>query len=153
MIDLLALAVGVGLAIGLLFSEVFGLMVGGIILGHIALNLTQPLVITSILATGLAAFLIVRFLSSVLIVVGRRRTALMVLVALLLSVLVRPVLAAFQGPSLFGTTYQVIGYVIPGLIAVAIDKRGIIETFSTALTAAVVVRLVLILLVPSLITP
>jgi hypothetical protein len=42
--------------------------------------------------------------------------------------------------------FQVIGYIIPGLIAIWFDRQGWIETLCALTTAAVVIRLVLILI-------
>jgi hypothetical protein len=41
--------------------------------------------------------------------------------------------------------FKIIGYIIPGLIGIWIDRQGLIETVSALLIAAVVVRLLLIL--------
>ena len=43
------------------------------------------------------------------------------------------------------TQFQVIGYIIPGLIAIWFDRQGWIETLCALFTAAVVIRLVLVL--------
>jgi hypothetical protein len=40
----------------------------------------------------------------------------------------------------------VVGYIIPGLIAIWIDRQGAPETFSSLITASVVVRLGLIII-------
>ena len=40
-----------------------------------------------------------------------------------------------------------IGFIIPGLIAIWIDRQGIIETLAALITASVVVRLILVLVV------
>jgi hypothetical protein len=50
---------------------------------------------------------------------------------------------AFQDPESF---FTVIGYIIPGLVAIWMDRQGPIETLSALTTAAVVVRLILILI-------
>jgi hypothetical protein len=41
--------------------------------------------------------------------------------------------------------FAVIGYIIPGLIAIWMDRQGVVETLSSLLTASIVVRLILIL--------
>ena len=41
--------------------------------------------------------------------------------------------------------FEVIGYVIPGLIAIWMDRQGVIETLAALITSSVVVRLVLML--------
>jgi hypothetical protein len=40
----------------------------------------------------------------------------------------------------------IIGYIIPGLIAIWIDRQGVVESFSTLIIASVIVRLLLILI-------
>jgi hypothetical protein len=41
--------------------------------------------------------------------------------------------------------FAVIGYVIPGLIAIWMDRQGVLETLAALVTSAVVVRLALML--------
>jgi hypothetical protein len=41
----------------------------------------------------------------------------------------------------------VIGFIIPGLIAIWLDRQGILETVAAMVTASVVVRLLLVLIV------
>ncbi|MBK8013002.1 MAG: poly-gamma-glutamate biosynthesis protein PgsC [Deltaproteobacteria bacterium] len=146
MIESLPLAVGMGLAVSLLFSELFGLAAGGMVVpGYIALALGRPVDVALTLGTGILTFLIVHALASIVIVYGRRRTVLMILVGYILGSLVRGVAADFTVNQDIG--YTVIGYIIPGLIAIWIDRQGVAETVSTLLTASVVVRLALILVV------
>jgi hypothetical protein len=42
----------------------------------------------------------------------------------------------------------VIGYILPGLIAIWLDRQGVVPTLAALVTSAVVVRLILILVVP-----
>ena len=42
---------------------------------------------------------------------------------------------------------SVVGYIIPGLLGIWFARQGIVETLSTAVTAAVIVRLVLLITV------
>lgn len=143
--DILTLSIGLGLAVSLLFTELFGLATGGMVVpGYIALYLTQPISVLMTIGVGVLTFLIVHTLSGVMIVYGRRRTVMMILVGYLLGALARTdYVAAFY--ELEGMENHVIGYIIPGLIAIWIDRQGLLETLSSLLTAAVVVRLVLIL--------
>lgn len=146
--DPLTLSVGIGLVVGLLFVEYFGLSAGGMVVpGYIALNLSHPGTIVLTLATGLGTFAIVRALSTLLIIFGRRRIALTVLIAFLLGALIRMLFAGTLIPQKIEDTYTVIGFIIPGLIAISIDRQGILETFATLLTASAIVRLILIILI------
>lgn len=143
--DSLPVAIGIGLAVSLLFSELFGLAAGGMVVpGYIALSLSNPIDVVLTLLTGFLTFAIVHALASIAIVYGRRRTVLMILVGFILGAITRAVAGGVL-PEEAGSEQTVIGYIIPGLIGIWIDRQGAAETFSTLLIAAVVVRLVLLL--------
>jgi poly-gamma-glutamate biosynthesis protein PgsC/CapC len=144
---LLSISIGIGLAVSLIFSELFGLAAGGMVVpGYMALYLTRPIDIALTLGAGLATFLIVHMLGAVMIVYGRRRTVLMILVGYLIGMLGRGFIGG-DFPLIAQMDLTFIGYIIPGLIAIWIDRQGLFETFGALLTAAVVVRLILILFV------
>jgi poly-gamma-glutamate biosynthesis protein PgsC/CapC len=140
----LTLSIGLGLVVSLLFTELFGLATGGMVVpGYIALYLTQPISVLLTIGVGILTFAIVHTLSGMMIVYGRRRTVLMILVGYLLGAFARSDFAAGIY-EVEGLENHVIGYIIPGLIAIWIDRQGLLETMSSLLTASVVVRLVLI---------
>ncbi|MBK7580412.1 MAG: poly-gamma-glutamate biosynthesis protein PgsC [Myxococcales bacterium] len=143
--ELLPISVGIGLAISLLFTEMFGIAAGGMIVpGYIALHLTQPVDVLLTVGAGFVTWAIVHTLSSFTIIYGRRRTVLMILIGYLVGMLLRWSSAAFGNS---GVELSVIGFIIPGLIAIWLDRQGVIETVAAMLTASVVVRLILILAV------
>ncbi len=144
--ELLPLSVGIGLAVSLLFSELFAVAAGGMIVpGYIALNLTHPMDVVLTVLAGVVTFTIVRALSSFMIIYGRRRTVMMILVGYLVGMVLRYSVANLAGPG--GAEMDVIGYIIPGLIAIWLDRQGVVETLTAMMTASVVVRLVLVLVV------
>ena len=144
--ELLTAAIGIGLAISLLFSELFGLAAGGLVVpGYFALYLNHPIVIAMTVAAALATYLIVRLLSSFVILFGKRRTVLTILVAYLLRMAFDYTMAAHVQSLSPDAAMVVIGYIIPGLIALWLDRQGIVETLSTLAAASVVVRIALIL--------
>lgn len=166
-LNLLGVSIGLGLVVSLLFSELFGLAAGGLVVpGYIALYLTRPIDVAATLAAALLTFFLVRIASTFVIVYGRRRTALMILVGYATGALLSTALAsAFESAAAPGTLApeqaaalaaagrqaveaSVIGYIVPGLIAIWLDRQGVVPTLATLLTAAVVVRFVLILVVP-----
>ncbi len=78
--DTLTLSIAIGLIVSLLFTEIFGLSAGGMIVpGYLALNLDRPVTILITLLTAAAAFAAVRGVSRVAIIYGRRRVVLMIL--------------------------------------------------------------------------
>jgi len=162
--ELLTLAIGIGLAVSLLFTELLGLATGGLVVpGYLALFLNNPLSLLLTFAAAIGAWATVRLLASVLIVYGRRRTVLMILFGFLFGAAIRFLtnnlggatdlsktsdwLQAFSTSApLSGDAMDVVGFIIPGLIAIWFDKQGVVETVSALLTASVVVRLLLILI-------
>ena len=167
-LNLLALSIGIGLVVSLLFSEFFGLAAGGLVVpGYIALYLTRPIDLGVTLAAALLTFFLVRIASTFVIVYGRRRTALMILVGYAVGVLLKTALAAafeasaeslalIPAEQALGVAAAgreaveagVIGYILPGLIAIWLDRQGVVPTLAALVTSAVVVRLILILAVP-----
>ncbi len=155
-LNLLALSIGIGLGVSLLFSELFGLAAGGLVVpGYIALYLTRPLDVAATLIAALLTFFLIRIASSFVIIYGRRRTALMILVGYTAGVFMNVALTALYevGAESVATGRYVmeagvIGYIVPGLIAIWLDRQGVVPTFAALVTSAVVVRLLLILLVP-----
>ena len=138
--ELLAVSVGIGLVVSLLCTELFGIASAGLIVpGYMALYLDKPLQIVATLAVALATFAAVRVLSTVLIIYGRRRTALMILFGYLLGMLTA------EWSSLWGQEFTAIGFIIPGLIAIWMDRQNVFETLASLTVVSVIVRLVLIL--------
>lgn len=134
------LYIGIGLVVSLLYAEVFGVAPGGIIVpGYLALGIGDPLIVAITLGVSLLTFFVVRVLATVMIIYGRRRTVLMVLIGFLLGSLVRLGLGA--GTPVGPFEVDVIGYIIPGLIAIWMDRQGAVVTGCSAVTASVVTRL------------
>jgi poly-gamma-glutamate biosynthesis protein PgsC/CapC len=134
------LVIGVGLAISLLYSELFGVTPGGIIVpGYLALAIPEPITVALTLGVALLTFFVVRVLATIAIVYGRRRTVLSILIGFLLGALVRAAVGA--GPPRVPFELDVVGYVIPGLLAIWIDRQGAVVTISSAITASIATRL------------
>ena len=145
MTELLPISIGIGLAVKLFLSEIFGIAGGGLVVpGYLALHLTEPLSVIVTLAAGFAAFGLVRALSSVIIIFGRRRTILMILAGYLMGMIARYFLPVQSEEA--AIQYSVIGFIVPGLIAIWLDRRGVVESLCSLITASVVVRLILILI-------
>jgi poly-gamma-glutamate biosynthesis protein PgsC/CapC len=143
--DLIPNAIGIGLVVSLLFSETMGLAAGGMVVpGYIALNLHDPLRVAMTLALGIAAFLVVKLLGTFTILYGRRRTVVVILVGFLLGFVFRTFMVLELGEE----TIQLgaIGFIIPGLVGMWIDRQGLVETSATLVTSGVVVKLLLILI-------
>ena len=145
-------AIGLGLVVSLLFTEAFGLAAGGMIVpGYFALQFHRPLDVAVTLLVALATYLVVFAISKHAIVYGRRRIVLMMLFGFVLGHLARMVLTPGDalGVSDLGTEENVIcviGYIVPGLVALWFDRQGMLETVGTVLASSAVVRLCLVVL-------
>ncbi len=142
--ETLTLAIGIGLALNLLSTQTIGLAAGGMVVpGYIALFLDKPWSVALTLGAAFSTFLVVRALSSVMIIYGRRRTVLMILVGYLIGAVFR----TFQGQYMLysGEAFTMIGYIIPGLIALWMDRQGLVETVCALLTTSVIARLFLVI--------
>lgn len=140
MSDAHVLYIGIGLVVSLLYAEIFGVAPGGIIVpGYLALGINDPIMVGLTLAVSLLTFFIVRVLATVMIIYGRRRTVLMILISFLLGSLVRAGLGV--GTPVGPFEIDVIGYIVPGLLAIWMDRQGTVTTVSSAITATILTRL------------
>jgi poly-gamma-glutamate biosynthesis protein PgsC/CapC len=131
--------------ISFLLTETIGLAAGGIIVpGYIALTLGDPVRVIATVLVALITYLIIRGLSRVMLVFGRRMLLLGILVGYLLGYL-----SKIFPPIAFNSLridLSVIGYVIPGLVAYWMNRQGVVETISAMLLAAVLTRLLIIVI-------
>ena len=138
-------AIGLGLVISLIFSETLGLAAGGMVVpGYLALMIHEPFRILGTVATGLATLGVVRILSRYMLIYGRRRIVVSVLIGFILGALSRDFLIIRSGESMLDL--RTIGFVIPGLMANWMDRQGVVPTVCVMTTTAVLVRLLLMLI-------
>src|SRR4030042_6691418 len=115
--SIISLSIGIGLVVSLFFSEMLGLTAGGMVVpGYVALYLDRPVIIILTLIVSYLTYFIVHSLSAVMIIYGRRRTVLMILVGYSMGFLIRS-LGILDLP-VGALVLTVIGYIIPGLIAI-----------------------------------
>lgn len=135
-------AVGLGVIVSLVFTELLGASAGGIVVpGYLALYLDRPVQILTTLLVALATWLLIRFISSFTILYGKRRMALSILLGFILGWIV-------SGMQLNVLSFNIesVGYIIPGLIANWLERQGVVKTMSTMIIAAVLVRITLMVI-------
>jgi len=135
-------AFGIGIALGFLFFEITGLTAGGIIVpGYIALYLNEPLRIIITLMISMLTFGLVNLASQFLVLFGRRRFLVMILVGFLLR-------TTFDSLRLYlpetGLDLQAIGYIIPGLIANEFYRQGVWKTVMALIIVSILVYFLLL---------
>ena len=159
-LNLLAVSIGIGLMFTLLLTEAFGLAAGGLVVpGYVALKLMQPVSLAVTLAAAYLTYLVVRTLSSFIVIYGRRKTALMILIGYLFGSFFDLVIGGvlLYSPTTVATAasessryYElaVVGYIIPGLIAIWFERQGAFRTLVGLCLTAVLVRMTLIVVMP-----
>ena len=149
--ELLVTSIAVGIVVSFVFSELYGLAAGGVVVpGYVALYLDRPMILGVTLLVALASVAIAKVLGTFLIIYGRRRTAIMILVAFALGAWLTTGVQMSWGAGVEGVEgaeVRVIGFIIPGLIAIWFDRQGIAPTLAALTIASVTVRLFLLLLV------
>jgi poly-gamma-glutamate biosynthesis protein PgsC/CapC len=125
-----------------MFSELLGASAGGIVVpGYIALYLDRPLQILGTLVISLLTWAIIRIIGNFTLLFGKRRMVLSILIGFILGWLSR--ILVVQDITIHQLQMQSIGYIIPGLIANWFERQGFWKTVSTMGVAAILVRLVL----------
>ena len=132
--------IGIGMVLSLFLTETLGVTAGGIIVpGYIAMNLESPERLVITFGVSILTFLIIKLLSKFIMVYGKRRLVLALLIGFLLGYLSRSEKMITAG---LGTTdFIVIGNIIPGLIANWMDRQGVLRTISTVLITAGITKL------------
>lgn len=142
---MLTTSLAVGVVVSVLFTELIGLVPGGIIIpGYVAVILNRPAALLLTLLLTLATYVLVSLLARVVVLYGSRRFAVTVLIGLALSSLMqllRPSLGAFF------LEWTGIGYIVPGLIAHQFFRQGVVRTLLAIAITAPIVRLIVLAIV------
>ena len=137
------IAIGVGMVLSLFLTETLGVTAGGIIVpGYIALYMDDPIKIVITLLVSVVVFLIIRLLSSFMLIYGKRRLVLSLLLGFILGYISKLYFTNVNDIH----DLSVIGNIIPGLIASWMDRQGIVRTISVILITSSIVAMILIII-------
>jgi len=134
--------IGIGMVLSLFLTETLGVTAGGIIVpGYIAMNLENPERLVITFGISIITFLLIKLLGQFIMVYGKRRLVLALLIGFLLGYLTRSENNLVS--SLTELDFVVIGNIIPGLIANWMDRQGVLRTICTVLITAGVTKLII----------
>lgn len=126
-----------GVAISLIFSELTGLSPAGLVVpGYIALCLQTPVRVVYTLAIALLSWIAAKALSRWMILYGRRRFAVLILLSFLLNELI-------VGAGILPYDPGMIGVLVPGIIANEVEKQGLVKSL---LSLSIVVGLLVLVM-------
>ena len=138
--------IGIGMVLSLFLTETLGVTAGGIIVpGYIAMNLDSPIRIIVTFSISVIVFLIIKLLSNFILVYGKRRLVLALLIGFFLGYITRT--EHFLSEYFIGSDFIVIGNIIPGLIANWMDRQGVLRTICTVLITASITKLFIMTLI------
>ncbi|MBO8443191.1 MAG: poly-gamma-glutamate biosynthesis protein PgsC [Spirochaetes bacterium] len=134
-------AVALSVILGFASVEFLGLLSGGIVsAGYLAFYLEQPFRIVSTLALAVLVCLLVKLLQNFMIIYGRRRFMVTILLSIILSTVIE---GSFIITSGIAQDLRMIGYIIPGLIANDMEKQGIFKTLAMVVIISLIIYLIL----------
>ena len=140
---MIEISIGLGIILSLILSEALGVTAGGIIVpGYISLFLHQPVQVLATFLVAILVWLIIRGLSKVMFLYGKRRIVLALILGFFFGYLSRTMYIDSENIK----SLAVIGNIIPGLIANWMDRQGVIRTLSVVLLTAVIVKLLVMIL-------
>ena len=140
---MIEISIRLGIILSLVLSEALGVTAGGIIVpGYISLFLDQPVQVVSTFLGAILVWLIIKGLSKVMFLYGKRRIVLALILGFLFGYLSRTIYVDTESIK----SVAVIGNIIPGLIANWMDRQGVVRTVSVVLLTAVIVKLLVIIL-------
>jgi len=116
----------IGLLVGFIFYEITGISPGGVIApAYFALFIYEPERIIMTIVLSLVIYLMIRYLSSYMILYGRRKFLLAVVFSFFLKLLIETMI---QPMDIMKLDLHSIGYIIPGLIANEMGRQKIVST-------------------------
>lgn len=125
----------IGLVVSLIVVEVFGVWPGGIIVpAYLALHLDKPGRVGLTLAAALLTLAIYKVLARFLILFGKRRFVVMLLVG---GILIQAAMLIFPRVFAFPLELRVIGWVVPGLLANNLERQKPLPTAACLVLATV----------------
>lgn len=148
-LDTAEVAIALGIAVSMLFYEKQNLVPGGVIVpGYVALTLDRPYLLLSTFAVAIVTLLVLRRIADYIVLFGRRKFSFMMLVSFVVAwgiqAVVGTVLSLGQLANIGPTgIFQVIGYIIPGLVANSMERQGITRTIYALTIVSVITYVIL----------
>lgn len=142
MLDIYTILV-IGILISIIFYELTDISPGGIIVPGLLvtyINSIERVIFTVIIAV--LTYLIVKFLSKYVLVFGKRRFALMIIISIFLSIIFELITHALSGYLL---SVSIVGYTIAGLIANDFYKQGVKKTLPALAICVCLLELIVII--------
>ena len=151
-LDIAEIAIAIGIGVSMIFYERLNLVPGGVIVpGYVALTLDRPYMLLSTFAVAIVTLSLINKVSNHLVLFGRRKFSFMMLMSFLVAWTIQSVVAVgltIAQVSSIGPTgfFQVIGFIIPGLVANSMERQGVSRTMYALVVVSVITYVLLYLI-------
>ena len=133
-----------GIILSILFYEFTEISPGGLIVpAYISFYINTPKKIIITLITSLITYFIVLWLSNKIIIYGRRKFAIYIIITFIVKEILTSLSPIFVEYNLLILSGGVIGILIPALIARDIERNGIIKTFCSLIIISIFIKAVI----------
>lgn len=134
----------IGVIISLIFFELTDISPGGIIVPSVlVLYISRPERLLFTLFISLITFGFVKLLSRFVLIYGKRRFAILIIVSIAFNFIFGLLLNAISSGLI---TVSAVGYIIPGIIASTLYKQGIKRTMPALIIVTGFIYMILIIL-------
>lgn len=135
----------IGLLISLIYTELTDISPGGIIIpAYLYIYLSDISKIILTLITSVLCVYIIKFLSRYMILYGRRKFTVYLIVGIFLKIIFTSFY--FGNSYIFYDVSLTIGYIVPGILGRDIEKQGIFKTLGSLSIVILIINLVQVIL-------
>lgn len=132
-----------GVLISIFYYELTDVSPGGIVVpGLLVLYITQPFKLIYTILIALLSFIIAKLLSKKLLIFGKRRFVVLIIISLLLNLLFTGIFSLFSGITV---SISLIGYTIAGLLANDFYKQGVKKTLPSLVIVVGILELIVLI--------
>lgn len=129
------------LLVSLIFTEVTNLLPGGIIVPfYFVLYLDDPVKVGATVLSAVIAVGVIKLLSRVTILYGRRKFALYIIIGILEKILFT--YCYFGTSYMFYNLSMTIGYLVPGILGRQMERQGALKTLGALAAVTLMIRLI-----------
>ena len=129
------------LLVSLIFTEVTNLLPGGIIVPfYFVLYLDDPVKVGATVLSAVIAVGVIKLLSRVTILYGRRKFALYIIIGILEKILFT--YCYFGTSYMFYNLSMTIGYLVPGILGRQMERQGVLKTLGALAAVTLMIRLI-----------
>ena len=129
------------LLVSLIFTEVTNLLPGGIIVPfYFVLYLDDPVKVGATVLSAVIAVGVIKLLSRVTILYGRRKFALYIIIGILEKILFT--YCYFGTSYMFYNLSMTIGYLVPGILGRQMERQGVLKTLGALAAVTPMIRLI-----------